>query len=69
MVKEILSEACCFRVKEKKVRGNILPGFCEDRKANVGSSWDGRPEKDKNIQNIEINILFCMFIMIFFFTF
>ena len=40
-------------MKEKKVRGNILPGFCEDRKANVGSSRDGRPEKDKNIQNIE----------------
>ena len=53
VIKEIVSEGCCFRVKDKKVGGNILPGFCEDRKANVGSLRDGRPEKDKNIQNIE----------------
>ena len=30
-----------------------MPGFCEDGKANSGSSREGRPEKDKNIQNIE----------------
>ena len=28
-----------------------MPGFCEDGKANAGSSREGRPEKDKNIQN------------------
>ena len=53
MFNGILSERCCFRVKERKVDGNILPGFCEDRKENVGSSREGKPEKDKNIQNIE----------------
>ena len=36
-----------------KVDGNILPGFCEARKANAESSRQGRPKKDKNIQNIE----------------
>jgi hypothetical protein len=28
-----------------------LPGFCEDGKANAGSSREGRPENDKNIEN------------------
>ena len=40
-------------MKILNVEGNILPWFFEDGKANAESSREGRPEKDKNIQNIE----------------
>ena len=35
------------------VEESILPGFCEDGKANSVSSREGRTEKDKHIQNVK----------------
>ena len=51
--KRVFHQDCWLKLENPSVGGDILPGFCEDRKGNVGSSREGRPEKDKNIQNTE----------------
>ena len=54
--KEFFFKVCWLKLENPSVGGDILPGFCEDGKANVGSSREGRPEKDKNIQNTETRL-------------